>query len=143
MKVKSRKKLYKLNKPDKICIHPQMWKTVVDFMKTMNIKQRIVRRDVMTAAPAKIVATYNKQKRFHLVSFQNRLKNFKLSTWNDIDGKSIISSSLPLHVSPNSVFSHILQRPIRPPVSDSRSPTHSLNREHKTRLEKCNFNNVL
>lgn len=44
--------------PERICIQPQMWKTVVDFRKIMNIKHMMVRSEVATAIPAKIVATW-------------------------------------------------------------------------------------
>lgn len=44
--------------PERICIQPQMWNTVVDFRKIMNIRHMMVRREVATAMPAKIVATW-------------------------------------------------------------------------------------
>jgi hypothetical protein len=34
-----------------------MWKTVVDLRKIMKMRHRMVRRDVATAIPPKIVAT--------------------------------------------------------------------------------------
>lgn len=44
-------------KPDKICIQPHMWKTVVDFRKNKKTKNSMVSTDVTTDKPTKAVAT--------------------------------------------------------------------------------------
>lgn len=43
--------------PESICIQPQMWNTVVDLRKIMNMRHMMVSSEVATAMPAKIVAT--------------------------------------------------------------------------------------
>lgn len=48
-----------LNKylPDNVCIHPQIWKTVVDLIKNIKINEHIVKTAVATDTATKIVAT--------------------------------------------------------------------------------------
>ena len=90
--------------PDKICIHPQMWKTVVDLRKIIKTRHNMVRSEVTTAVPQKIVA------------------NCEL-----IERMSSTSSNFPTHKSLSSLRSQIFHNPIRPPLSDSISPIQSTN----------------
>lgn len=120
--------------PESICIQPQIWKTVVDLRKIMNMRHMMVRSEVATAMPAKIVATCNET----LVSISCKVVILLYAevqiaqlTCDDIDGMSIISSSLPTQLSLSSFFSHTRHSPIRPPVSDSESPTHSVGKKEK------------
>lgn len=48
------------NLPDRICIQPQIWKTVVDFRKNKNTKNNMVSTDVTTDRPTKAVATFDR-----------------------------------------------------------------------------------
>lgn len=116
--------------PESICIQPQIWKTVVDLRKIMNIRHMMVRSEVATAMPPKIVATCNETivSKSCMLLFYAGVQISQL-TWDDIDGMSIISSSLPTQLSLSSFFSHTRHSPIRPPVSDSDSPTHSVGKK--------------
>ena len=48
--------------PDKICIHPHRWNTVVDLRNIIRTKHNIVNNDVTTAIPANIVAICGREK---------------------------------------------------------------------------------
>jgi len=48
--------------PDKICIHPHRWNTVVDLRNIIRTKHNMVNNDVTTAIPANIVAIYGREK---------------------------------------------------------------------------------
>lgn len=54
--------------PDRICIQPQMWNTVVDLRNIINTRHIIVSSDVATAMPANIVATFNIRTDKHCLS---------------------------------------------------------------------------
>lgn len=43
--------------PDKICIQPQMWKTVVDLRKNKKTRNKMVSTAVITESPTNAVAT--------------------------------------------------------------------------------------
>jgi hypothetical protein len=48
--------------PDRICIQPHKWNTVVDLRNIIRTKHNIVNNDVATAIPANIVAIYGREK---------------------------------------------------------------------------------
>jgi hypothetical protein len=48
--------------PDKICIHPHRWNTVVDLRNIIRTKHNIVNNAVNTAIPANIVAICGRKK---------------------------------------------------------------------------------
>lgn len=52
-----KRKFVSVKLPERICIHPQMWKTVVDFKKNKNTKSKMVSMAVMTDNPTNAVAT--------------------------------------------------------------------------------------